>query len=150
MKKLLMGFLIAFNLSSCEMFDNRIEIAKASIERKYSDNDRMPARMVGFEKTDGESFESKIVFEPGTHKVYKLYYKAEYESDVDGFVWEKDGQAFPTVYNDRNKGLDCDANGNFAWGTGYQKRFLNAHGRFFVTGYVILRNMEGGWKQINE
>jgi len=154
MKKILLTFLAFLYFSSCDTFDDKIKVAQEAVKERYDNPKRFPAQMVGFQKTDGESFESKISFEPGIHKLYKLFYSAEYEAEVDGFIMEneKNESAYPTIYNERNKGLDHDANGNFAYSIfGYKvKREIKVGDRFYIKSYVILRQKESGWEYIAE
>ncbi|WP_439516270.1 hypothetical protein [Sediminibacterium sp.] len=154
MKKLLVTFLLIVCFSSCDSLDDRTSVAKEAVKEIYNNPKRFPAHMVGFQKTDGENFESKIIFEPGVHQLYKLFYTAEYEVDVDGFTMEnkKNASTYPTIFNERNKGLDHDENGNFIYQNfGYSiKRDIKKGDRFYIKSYVILRKKENTWEYIPE
>jgi hypothetical protein len=154
MKRFLFTFLAIVYFSSCDSLDNKIDVAKEAVKERYDNPKRFPAHMVSFQKTDGESFESKIIFEPGVHTLYKLFYTAEFESEMAGFIMknEKNESAYPTIYNERNKGLDQDENGNFAYSNfGYKaKREIKVGERFYIKSYVLLRKTENGWQYVAE
>lgn len=154
MKRVLITFLAITCFSSCDSLDNKTAVAKEAVKKRYDNPKRFPAHMVGFQKTDGENFESTIAFEPGVHKLYKLFYTAEYEAEVNGFIMEneKSGSVYPTIYNERNKGLDQNEHGNFAYSNfGYKvKREIKVGDRFYIRSYVILQQKESGWEFIAE
>lgn len=153
MKKLLIVISIITFAVVCDMFDNRTEVARAAVEKQYNNPEKMPAHMIGFKKTNGESFESRIVYEPGMHKIYKLYYTAEFESEISGFIVEDDkGSAFPRIFNQKEEEKFFDAQGRFLYyNFGYnQKKDIKAHEKFYIKSYVLLRKRENGWEQIDE
>jgi uncharacterized protein YxeA len=147
MKKLATCLLSIILLISCELFDNRVEIAKRHVEEQYLQHqDDFPAKMVGFEKTNGENLSGTIWMESGTHKIYKLYYTATFEALTDGYVEvnKTTGSTYPIIYNERTKGLNCRADGSFIY-EGYEKKELKIHDKIYIKGFVFFKKTESGW-----
>ncbi len=134
---------------SCSLLDNKTEVARKAVKKKYENlRVKLSAHMIDFTKTNGESFESKVLFEPGMHKIYKLYYTAEFKAGISGFILEdKTGSAFPRIFNKDEISSNFDIGQR--WGY-YQKRTLKENESFYIKSYVLLRQKENGWEQIDE
>ena len=126
--RLILAVVFVINFFSCDAFDNKIELAKKHIEEQYSQHDEFPVELVDFEKTNEEQFESTVWLEPGIHKIYKLYYTATFEALTNGYVEVNttNGSAYPIIYNEKTKGLNCHADGSFMY-EGYEKKEIKVH-----------------------
>lgn len=135
--------LMLVTLASCENFDNRIQIAKDYITSNELKG--FPSKLIEFKKTDGEEIEAvDLQGGGGMQKMYKLHYRAVYESLATGFidVRIKDSSTFPQIFSGDN-GVPF-----ISGSPDYHRRKVNVHDTFDITGEVVLKKTENGWKAI--
>lgn len=149
MKKSVLILILMVLFISCSLYDNRVAIAKRHVEEQYLQNqDEFPVKIVGFEKTNGESFESKIWREPGIHKIYKLYYTATFETLTAGYiaVYKANGSARPRIFDTKTNAVaDVNANALYGLKDSYEIKEIKALDKIQIKGYLFLKRTENGW-----
>lgn len=147
MKKLAMIAIVFVSiLYSCNSFDNRVELAQKHVEEQYYHQDNFPVKLLDFEKTNGEQFQSTVWLEPGVHKIYKLSYTATFEVLTDGYIEvnKTNGSIFPIIYNEKTRGLNCREDGSFMY-DGYEKKEVKIKDKIQIRGIVLFKKTEKGW-----
>lgn len=130
---------------SCNLLDNRIEVAKKYIENRDAEEGKLQnIKLIDFKKYNGEEFIRN------GHSMYKLFYIATYEALENGTIFiQEDSTIFITkLYSDEEiaSKLDCDKDGTYMYKSYAPiKRELKAHETFISKGSVILLKMENGW-----
>lgn len=138
-------------LNSCNSFDSKVELAQKHVEEQYYHQDNFPVKLLDFEKTNGEQFQSTVWLKPGVHKIYKLSYTATFEVLTDGYVEvnKSNGSAYPIIYNEKTKGLNYRTDGSFLY-EGYEKKEVKIHDKILIKGFVYFKMTKNGWEYTPE
>lgn len=150
MKKILSSIIFLLLITSCESIDTRIQVARDYVEKMDNKSPQSSyMRLVEFTKVNGEEFEGKEFVGVGTQKMYKLSYRAKYESLVKGTIYisEVDSTvSMKKIYSsdDIARGLDCHAGFVYMF-SGYKKKNIDINDTFIDKGYVIMKKTDNGW-----
>jgi len=143
--KILACLLIVF-LSSCSLFDNKVNEARKYVE---SENQNSNIKLINLKKVNGEEFVRN------GYTMYKITYLATFEALENGTIYtQEDNTAFiARLYSEDevSSGRDCDSNGDYIYKENAPlKKEIKIHETFLYEGDVIMLKTDNGWEAKSE